>query len=104
MVLAPANVSTVATVYIGRILMDYGDVALATGNEISFFDGSQPSVHARAVLDGRHDFSLSASTTTEVLLQPRKCGSRPCHTRFPWPRTGASGHEAVAFHVLTSIT
>src|SRR6185295_5813510 len=46
-----------------------------------------------------------ASTTTDVLLQPEKMRFDAWSYAMPvGPSQGASGHEAVAFHVLTSIT
>src|ERR1700682_5460790 len=46
-----------------------------------------------------------ASTTTEVLLHPEKMRFDALSYAMPvGPSHGASGHEAVAFHVLTSIT
>ena len=46
-----------------------------------------------------------ASTTTDVLLQPEKMRFDALSYAMPvGPSHGASGHEAVAFHVLTSIT
>src|SRR5260370_30057213 len=45
------------------------------------------------------------STTTDVLLQPAKMRFVGLSYAMPvGPAHGASGHEAVAFHVLTSIT
>src|SRR5947208_2899965 len=46
-----------------------------------------------------------ASRTTDVLLQPAKMRLVGLSYAMPvGPVHGASGHEAVAFHVLTSIT
>src|SRR5947207_11368111 len=46
-----------------------------------------------------------ASTTTDVLLQPAKIRFDDASYAMPvGPSQGASGHDAVAFHVLTSIT
>src|SRR5437773_5890789 len=46
-----------------------------------------------------------ASTTTEVLLQPEKMRFDALSYAMPvGPSQGASGQDAVAFHVLTSIT
>src|ERR1700704_6280846 len=46
-----------------------------------------------------------ASTTTEVLLQPAKMRFDDLSYAMPVGSLhGSSGHEAVAFHVLTSIT
>ena len=48
---------------------------------------------------------VSASTTTDVLLQPEKMRFDALSYAMPvGPSHGASGQEAVAFHVLTSIT
>src|SRR5882724_2810141 len=45
------------------------------------------------------------STTTDELLQPEKIRFEALSYAMPvGPSHGASGHEAVAFHVLTSIT
>src|SRR5204862_5556616 len=45
------------------------------------------------------------STTTDVLLQPEKIRLDALSYAMPvGPSHGESGHEAVAFHVLTSIT
>src|SRR5438128_7206162 len=46
-----------------------------------------------------------ASTTTDVLLQPAKIRFDALSYAMPvGPSQGASGHDAVAFQVLTSIT
>src|SRR5467141_4349110 len=46
-----------------------------------------------------------ASTTTDVLSQPEKMRFDASSYAIPvGPSQGASGHDAVAFHVLTSIT
>src|SRR6202011_523085 len=46
-----------------------------------------------------------ASTTTDVLLHPAKMRFDALSYAMPvGPSHGASGHDAVAFHVLTSIT
>src|SRR3979490_2343524 len=46
-----------------------------------------------------------ASTTTDVLLQPEKMRLVALSYAIPvGPSHGPSGHDAVAFHVLTSIT
>src|ERR1035441_1591853 len=45
------------------------------------------------------------STTTDVLLHPEKMRSDALSYAMPvGPLHGSSGHEAVAFHVLTSMT
>src|SRR5262245_14355444 len=45
------------------------------------------------------------STTTDVLLQPEKMRFDALSYAMPvGPWHGASGHEAIAFHVFTSIT
>src|SRR5438477_8302276 len=46
-----------------------------------------------------------ASSTTDVLLHPEKMRFDGASYAMPvGPSQGASGHDAVAFHVLTSIT
>src|SRR5450830_1865550 len=46
-----------------------------------------------------------ASTTTDVLLQPAKMRFDALSYAIPvGPSQGASGHDAVVFHVLTSMT
>src|SRR6266849_5807877 len=48
---------------------------------------------------------VAASMTTDVLLQPEKMRFDGLSYAIPvGPSHGASGHDAVAFHVLTSIT
>src|SRR5205085_9352734 len=48
---------------------------------------------------------VAASTTTDVLLQPAKMRFDALSYAMPvGPTHGASGHEAVVFHVLTSMT
>src|SRR5438105_9707672 len=48
---------------------------------------------------------LAGSTTTDVLLQPENMRFDALSYAMPvGPSHGASGHDAVAFHVLTSIT
>src|SRR5215472_18418496 len=50
-------------------------------------------------------FPLVASSTTDVLLHPEKMRFVALSYAMPvGPSHGASGHDAVAFHVLTSIT
>src|SRR5262252_1534650 len=73
---------------------------------ICFFDGSQPSASTRVpFLIDATTLPVFGSTTTDVLLQPEKMRSDALSYAIPvGPAHGASGHEAVAFHVLTSIT
>src|SRR2546425_9758478 len=48
---------------------------------------------------------VAGSTTTEFLLHPEKMRFDALSYAMPvGPSHGASGHEAAAFHVLTSIT
>ena len=50
-------------------------------------------------------FPVAASTTTEFLLQPEKMRFVALSYAMPvGPSQGASGHDAVAFQVFTSIT
>src|ERR1700680_3806941 len=50
-------------------------------------------------------FPVVGSTTTDVLLHPENMRFDALSYAMPvGPSHGASGHEAVAFHVLTSIT
>src|SRR6202521_3884939 len=50
-------------------------------------------------------FPVLASTTTEFLLQPEKIRFDALSYAMPvGPSHGANGHDAVAFHVATSIT
>src|SRR6202162_5680320 len=50
-------------------------------------------------------FPPLGSTTTDVLLQPEKMRFEALSYAMPvGPLHGSSGHEAVAFQVLTSIT
>ena len=50
-------------------------------------------------------FPVLASTTTEFLLQPEKIRFDALSYAMPdGPSHGTTGHDAVAFHVLTSIT
>src|SRR6266702_1431253 len=73
---------------------------------ISFFDGSQPSASTRVPLAmDATILPVLASRTTEVLLHPEKMRFDALSYAIPvGPSHGATGHEAVAFHVLTSIT
>src|SRR5438552_17772396 len=73
---------------------------------MSFFDGSQPKASTRVpfVMDATI-LPVPASRTTEVLLHPEKMRFDALSYAIPvGPSHGATGHEAVAFHVLTSIT
>src|ERR1039457_6326850 len=76
------------------------------GMNISFFDGSQPRASTRVpFLMDATILPVLASTTTDVLLQPEKIRLDALSYAMPvGPAHGASGHDAVAFHVLTSIT
>ena len=76
------------------------------GMKISFFDGSHPSASTRVpFVIVATTLPVLASTTTDVLLQPEKMRFVALSYAMPvGPSHGASGHEAVAFHVLTSIT
>src|SRR5215831_17454161 len=50
-------------------------------------------------------FPVFGSTTTELLLQPEKMRSDALSYAMPvGPVQGARGQDAVAFHVLTSMT
>src|SRR5215813_8148740 len=76
------------------------------GMKISFFAGSQPRASTRVPF-----FTVATTlpvlglTTTDVLLQPEKIRSEALSYAMPvGPSHGASGHDAVAFQVLTSIT
>jgi len=73
---------------------------------ISFRDGSQPSASTRVPFGmDATTLPVLASSTTDVLLQPEKMRFDALSYAMPvGPSHGASGHEAVAFHVLTSIT
>src|SRR2546425_2546505 len=73
---------------------------------ISFFDGSQPKASTRVplVMDATI-LPVLASRTTDVLLHPEKRRFDALSYAIPvGPSQGASAHEAVPFHVLTSIT
>src|SRR6516225_6633455 len=74
--------------------------------KISFFDGSHPSASTRVpFLMVATILPVFGSTTTDMLLHPEKIRSDALSYAIPvGPSHGASGHEAVAFHVLTSIT
>src|SRR6476661_7312964 len=73
---------------------------------MSLRDGSQPRASTRVpfVMDAT-TLPEPASTTTDVLLHPEKMRLVALSYAMPvGPSQGASGHEAVAFQVLTSIT
>src|SRR6476646_8977511 len=73
---------------------------------MSLRDGSHPSASPRVPL-GIVATTLPevASTTTDVLLHPEKIRFDALSYAMPvGPLHGSSGQEAVAFHVLTSIT
>src|SRR6188472_3572133 len=72
----------------------------------SFFDGSHPSASTRVPLGiDATTFPVSGSTTTEVLVHPARTRFDALSYAMPvGPSHGASGHDAVAFHVFTSIT
>src|ERR1700716_3328142 len=108
-VFAPANVATVATtVYLSGASW-WTTVTLPSppfGMYISFFDGSHPKASTRVpfVMDAT-TLPVLASTTTDVLLQPEKMRFDALSYAIPvGPSHGASGQDAVAFHVLASIT
>src|SRR2546425_2250758 len=73
---------------------------------MSFFDGSHPRASTRVpFLMVATILPVLASTTTDVLLQPEKMRFVALSYAMPvGPVHGASGQEAAAFHVLTSIT
>src|SRR5580704_5165604 len=109
MVLAPAKVSTVATtVYLSGESW-WTTVTLPSppfGMKTSFFEGSHPRASTRVpLLIVATTLPVFASTTTDVLLHPEKMRFEALSYAIPvGPSQGASGHEAVAFQVLTSIT
>src|ERR1700704_3991347 len=74
--------------------------------KISFFPGSHPRASTRVpFLIDATILPVLASTTTDVPLQPEKMRFEALSYAMPvGPSHGASGHEAVAFHVLTSMT
>src|ERR1039457_3086495 len=74
--------------------------------KISFFDGSHPRASTRPpFLMLATTLPVLASTTTDVLLQPEKMRFEALSYAMPvGPSHGASGHEAVVFHVFTSST
>src|SRR5262245_66449812 len=107
MVFAPANVGTVATtVYLSAdswcTTVTFPSPPL--GMKMSFLDGSHPSASTRVpFLIDATTFPLCGSTTTDVLLHPEKIRSLALSYAMPvGPSHGASGHDAVAFQVLTS--
>src|SRR5438270_2574798 len=73
---------------------------------ISFRPGSQPSASTRVPLAiVATIFPVFASTTTDVLLQPAKIRFDALSYAMPVGAShGPSGHDAIAFHVFTSIT
>src|SRR6266700_4477832 len=73
---------------------------------MSFFEGSHPRASTRVpFLMDATTLPVFGSTTTDVLLQPEKMRSDALSYAMPvGPLHGSSGHDAVAFHVLTSIT
>src|SRR5258706_14255877 len=76
------------------------------GTKISFFDGSHPKASTRVPFGmDATTLPVLASTTTDVLPQAEKMRFDTLSYAMPvGPSQGASGHETVAFHVLTSIT
>src|SRR5258708_6534833 len=109
MVFAPANVSTVATtVYLSGPSW-CATVTLPSppfGINTSFRPGSHPSASTRVPFGMVATIlPVLASSTTDVLLQPEKIRFDALSYAMPvGPSQGARGHDAVAFHVLTSIT
>src|SRR6195256_5337989 len=73
---------------------------------MSFLDGSHPRASTRVPFGmDATTLPVLASRTTDVLLQPEKMRFDALSYAMPvGPSQGASGHDAVAFHVLTSIT
>src|SRR5476649_1267230 len=73
---------------------------------ISLLVGSHPKASTRVPFGmDATTLPVLASTTTDVLLQPERIRFDALSYAMPvGPSQGASGHEAVAFHVLTSIT
>src|SRR5258708_35739208 len=108
-VFAPGNVSTVATtVYLSGESW-WATVTLPSppfGMKTSFLDGSHPNASTRvpfAIV--ATILPVVASSTTDVLLHPEKMRFVALSYAMPvGPSHGASGQEAVAFHVLTSMT
>ena len=94
-------------VLVGRLLMRHRDIAFrAVGNidELLLRIPSQ-SIHARAVRDRRNDFARIRIHDDGRLVQPEKIRFDVLSYAMPvGPSHGASGHEAVAFHVLVSMT
>src|SRR6266852_9620716 len=74
--------------------------------KINFFGGSHPKASTRVpFVMVATTLPVLASRTTDVLLQPENRRFDALSYAMPvGPSHGASGHEAVAFHVLTSIT
>src|SRR5262244_1607702 len=109
MVLAPANVGTVATTEYVSAESWCATVTFPWppfGMKISFFAGSHPRASTRVpFLIEATTLPVSASRTTEVLLQPEKMRFVALSYAMPvGPSHGASGHDAVAFQVFVSIT
>src|SRR5262249_11466586 len=108
-VFAPANVGTVATTVYLSAESWCTTVTLPSppfGMKISFFAASHPSASTRVpfVIDAT-TLPVSGLTTTDVLLQPEKMRFDALSYAMPvGPSHGPSGHDAIAFHVLTSIT
>src|SRR5215467_10224644 len=102
MVFAPANVATVSvTVYLSAESW-WTTVTLPSwpfGTKINFFAGSQPSASTRPpFLIDATTLPVSASTTTDVPLQPEKMRFVALSYAMPvGPLHGSSGHDAVAF-------
>src|SRR4029077_18905291 len=69
-------------------------------------DGSHPSASTRVPFGiVATTLPVAGSTTTEFLLQPEKMRFDTLSYAMPvGPSHGASGHDAVAFQVLASIT
>src|SRR5712671_1440624 len=108
-VFAPANVSTVATVEYLSGESWWTTVTFPWppfGMKTNFLDGSHPRASTRVpFLIVATTLPVFGSTTTDELLQPEKIRFEALSYAMPvGPSHGASGHEAVAFHVLTSIT
>src|SRR5580700_1525532 len=108
-VLAPANVATVATVVYLSGESWCTTVTLPSpplGMKTNFFPGSHPKASTRVPFGmDAATFPVLASTTTEFLGQPAKMRFDALSYAMPvGPSHGASGHDAVAFHVLRSTT
>src|SRR5207249_10006172 len=108
-VFAPANVLTVATTVYLSAESWWTTVTLPSppfGMKISFLAGSHPKASTRVPFGmDATILPVLASTTTDVLLQPEKMRFDALSYAIPvGPSHGASGHDAVAFQVFTSIT